>query len=110
MKQKMGYEWKLREVMARHEMWKTTDLAPRLAERGILLSPPQVYRLVTAKPERLSLPVLAALCDIFECDATEFFTTFVADTSQRRAVNDEMGSWSTNRPRRPPRAEIRPSE
>lgn len=42
--------------------WKTTDLIPRLAERGIVRSPAQVYRLVTNTTERLSLDVLAALC------------------------------------------------
>jgi Cro/C1-type HTH DNA-binding domain len=42
-------------------------LVPLLAKRGISLSASQVHRLVTGIPERLSLPVLAALCDILEC-------------------------------------------
>ena len=47
--------------MAAHGLFNTTDLVPLLAERGINLSVVQVYRLVTGTPERLSLPVLAAL-------------------------------------------------
>ena len=48
-------------------MYATTDLRPLLAERGIVLSREQVYRLVTGIPERLSLATLAALCDILGC-------------------------------------------
>ena len=55
--------------MAAHGLFNATDLEPLLAERGIPLSSVQVWRLVTQTPERLSLPVLAALCDIFEVTA-----------------------------------------
>jgi DNA-binding Xre family transcriptional regulator len=61
--------------MAAHQMFKTTDLVPLLHERGIDLSPSQVHRLVTQIPERLSLAILAALCDIFECTATDLVPT-----------------------------------
>jgi hypothetical protein len=40
--------------------FKTTELIPPLADRGITLSASQVHRLVTGTPERLSLPVLSA--------------------------------------------------
>jgi DNA-binding Xre family transcriptional regulator len=59
-----SYRWRLRQVMAERGMFTTTELVPHLAERGITLSASQVHRLVTGTPERLSLPVLAALCDI----------------------------------------------
>jgi DNA-binding Xre family transcriptional regulator len=62
-----GYRWRLRQVMAGRELWKATDLGPLLAERGVVLSSAQLYRLVAKAPERLSLPTLAALCDIFSC-------------------------------------------
>ena len=48
-------------------MYATTQLRPLLAERGVVLSREQVYRLVTGVPERLSLATLAALCDILGC-------------------------------------------
>ena len=38
-----------------------------LAERGVDLSTAQVYRMAARVPERISLPTLAALCDIFSC-------------------------------------------
>ena len=43
----VSYQWRLREVMAAHGMFATTDLVPLLSERGIELSASQVHRLVT---------------------------------------------------------------
>ena len=66
-KKRVSYQWHLRRLMAEAGMFATTDMGPPLAARGITLSREQVYRLVTGVPERLSLPVLAALCDILDC-------------------------------------------
>jgi len=63
-----SYRWHLRERLGAKGIWKTTELVPLLAERGVVLSGPQVYRLVAKVPERLSLKILAALCDILGCD------------------------------------------
>ena len=63
----VGYRWHLRRLMAERDMYATTQLRPLLAERGVVLSREQVYRLVTGVPERLSLATLAALCDILGC-------------------------------------------
>uniref|UniRef100_UPI00404018FC helix-turn-helix domain-containing protein n=1 Tax=Streptomyces sp. DSM 41540 TaxID=3448657 RepID=UPI00404018FC len=57
----------LAELMAAHGMHNSTDLIPRLAERGIQLSRPQVYRIVHQRPERVALQLMAALCDILGC-------------------------------------------
>lgn len=65
---RLGYRWKLREVMAARQLWHTTDLRPLLVERGVDLSPAQVHRLVTQTPERLSLRTLMALCDALDCE------------------------------------------
>jgi hypothetical protein len=67
---KMGYEWRLRQLMASREMYQTSDLVPLLAERGVSLSREQVYRLVTHPPQRMSMHTLVALCDIFGCPRT----------------------------------------
>ena len=64
-KRQVDYTWRLAELMAAHGMHNSTELIPRLAERGIQLSRPQVYRVVHQRPERISLQLLAALCDIF---------------------------------------------
>lgn len=64
---KLDYQWRLRKVMAEHDMFNTRCLIPLLAERGITLSSSQVYRLVIDRPQRLSMKVLMALLDILDC-------------------------------------------
>jgi DNA-binding Xre family transcriptional regulator len=83
-KRDVDYQWRLAEVMARNGMHTSTVLAPLLRERGIDLSPSQVYRLVTQRPERVSLRLLAAVCDIFDCGPEEFVTVTAADANQQR--------------------------
>jgi hypothetical protein len=53
-KRQVSYRWRLREVMAEHGMFATTELVPLLAARGITLSPSQVHRLVTGTPQESS--------------------------------------------------------
>ena len=48
---RVDYHWHLRRIMAAHNMWKTTDLAPLLRERGINLRSSDLA-LVAEKPER----------------------------------------------------------
>ena len=84
--------------MAAHGIWKTSELGPLLAERGVELSSAQVYRLATGTPERLSLATLAALCDIFDCTPTDLIeTTAVAG---RPAAKATTGRTVAKRPRR----------
>lgn len=80
MGQKLDYRWHLRKVMATREMFQTTDLIGPLAERGITLSSSQVYRLVTERPERLSMKILVALLDILDCAMDDLIEP-VADAS-----------------------------
>ncbi|CAM01623.1 DNA-binding Xre family transcriptional regulator [Saccharopolyspora erythraea NRRL 2338] len=106
MQREVGYEWRLREVMAAHGMYQTSDLVAPLAERGINLSVSQVHRLVSGKPERLSLPVLAAVCDIFACTPADLITTSAEDKTVRRTGTD-TGAINLNA-KRPTRARLRP--
>lgn len=107
----MGYRWHLRQLMAKHELFATTELQPLLAERGIELSREQVYRLVTGTPERLNLHVFAALCDILSCEPNELFEPIVEPTELRKTATDQPSHRSRSpRPSRPPRARIVPPE
>ncbi|MDN5759128.1 MAG: helix-turn-helix transcriptional regulator [Tomitella sp.] len=67
--------------MAERGHFATSDLVPLLAERGIHLSREQVYRLVTTTPQRLSLDVLAALCDILDADPSDLIEITTANVS-----------------------------
>jgi DNA-binding Xre family transcriptional regulator len=66
-----NYQWRLRELMAERGMFSTSALVAPLASRGVALSTTQVYRLVTGRPERLNLKLLAALCDFLDCSPND---------------------------------------
>lgn len=87
MKRQVDYAWRLAEIMAAHGMHNTTDLMPRLAERGIELSRPQVYRIVHQRPERMSLQLLAALCDIFSCGLEDLLTVTATNVRRKKAAS-----------------------
>jgi len=103
---KLDYRWHLRQVMARNNMFSTTDLLAPLAERGVKLSTSQVYRLVVERPERLSLKILMALLDILDCQMEELVEP-VATAAARRATTG--GAASQIGTLRPKRARIAPS-
>ncbi|WP_067603678.1 helix-turn-helix domain-containing protein [Nocardiopsis listeri] len=109
MKRQVSYQWRLREVMAAHGLFNASDLEPLLHERGVKLSSVQVWRLVTQTPERLSLPVLAALCDILTCTPAELIATRAENAAPRRAATGETNANVTEMaPIRPKRARILP--
>ncbi|MFN8070635.1 MAG: helix-turn-helix transcriptional regulator [Mycobacterium sp.] len=89
MAQLPDYQWRLRELMAERGMFSTTDLRPLLQERGVNLSPSQVYRLVVERPERLSLKVLMALIDLLGCRMEELIQPVAANAVKRAAGNDK---------------------
>lgn len=86
MTRKMGYRWHLRQLMATRGMFATSDLVGPLAERGVQLSREQVFRLVTGTPARLNLHVLAALCDILDCEPGELVEPFREQARTRKTV------------------------
>ncbi|HVF13501.1 MAG TPA: helix-turn-helix transcriptional regulator [Acidimicrobiales bacterium] len=106
---RIGYRWHLRQLMATRGMFSTTDLQPPLAERGIELSPVQVYRLVAQTPERLNLHTLAALCDILGCTPAELIEPVVqAPAARAKAAGDPTPA--PKKTLKPRRAEIVPED
>ena len=85
MKRQVDYTWRLAELMAARGMHNSTQLIPLLAERGIQLSRPQVYRVVYQRPERISLQMMAALCDILGCGVEDLVTVTASDVRRRKA-------------------------
>ncbi|MEY8017411.1 helix-turn-helix domain-containing protein [Mycobacterium servetii] len=110
MKRRVDYAWRLPEIMAAHGMHNSTDLMPRLAERGIELSRPQVYRIVYQRPERLSLHLLAALCDIFGCGVEDLLTITATDVRRKKAASSTTTArpnvFDLNKSVRPRRARV----
>ena len=97
---KMGYQWRLRHLMAEQDMFQTSDLVPLLAERGITLSREQVYRLVTQPPQRMSMDTLVALCDILQCTPNDLITLEVVNTQVRKTAGDQTEAGAPVTPRR----------
>ncbi len=107
MKRQVDYSWRLSELMAARGLHNTTDLIPLLAERRIILSRPQVYRIVNQKPERVALQVIAAICDIFSCGPEELITVTAADVRARKTGTvNSPNVVDLNRTVRPRRARI----
>jgi DNA-binding Xre family transcriptional regulator len=113
MKRQVDYRWRLAELMAARGLHTTTELIPLLAERGIVLSRPQVYRLVNQRPERVALQLIAAICDIFSCGPEDLITVTASDARARKtAIGTGTGTASSpkvvdlNRSVRPRRARI----
>lgn len=107
-KRRMGYRWKLREVMAARQLWHTTDLRPLLVERGIDLSPAQIHRLVTQTPERLSLRTLMALCDALDCEIGDLLERVAEVAPKQRRTGTAGASDADVLPLRPKPARIVP--
>jgi DNA-binding Xre family transcriptional regulator len=101
MRRQVRYRWRLRELMAERGLFTTTELVPLLTERGITLSASQVHRLVTGTPERLSLQVLAALCDALDVTPADLIITDAANTAPRAAASGaSVGDLAGRRPTR----------
>jgi DNA-binding Xre family transcriptional regulator len=82
--------WHLRQVMATRGMFATSDLVAPLAERGVVLSREQVYRLVTGTPERLNTKALAALCDILDVGVADLIEVVTDATPVAKVAGDEQ--------------------
>lgn len=65
----------------------------------------QVYRLVTQRPERVSLMMVAALCDIFACGPQDLVTVTAADAKARKVASD-ANVVDLNKTIRPKRARV----
>jgi len=104
-----SYRWLLRSMMAQHGLYATTALVPLLADRGIDLSPSQVHRLVTQEPERLSMPILAALCDIFTCTPSDLIEITAAAAQSAAAAGGDNNVVDLAATIKPTRARIRPA-
>jgi DNA-binding Xre family transcriptional regulator len=108
MSRTVGYHWHLRLRMAERGMFATTELGPLLAERGVVLSREQVYRLAAGTPERLSLHTLSALCDILNCTPSDLIEPVVESKSAAKRASGAKATAKQALPRhlRPKRARI----
>lgn len=97
----ISYTWRLREIMARRHIFTAKELAPLLHERGITLTPNAIWRVVTQSPDRISLQLLVALCDVLEVTPDDLITFTARDAKTirtRRAAGDNLPDVRDYRP------------
>jgi DNA-binding Xre family transcriptional regulator len=70
----VDYDWNLRLRLAEKGIYRAAELRPYLAEHGIRLSDSQIWRMITGRPERLNLRVLAVLCELLQCTPNDLIT------------------------------------
>jgi DNA-binding Xre family transcriptional regulator len=105
MSRSVSMQWNLRQVMATRSIFQTSELVPLLAERGVSLSREHVYRLVTKTPQRLNMDVLAALCDILDCEPNDLLQPVVEQVKVAKTGSEPAGPGIGDL--RPIRAKIR---
>jgi len=105
MTRRIVMQWNLRQVMAARGIFQTSDLVPMLAERDVHLSRQFVHRLVTKTPQRVNIEVLAALCDLLDCEPNDLLQPVVETVKVARAAGTDAGPGIGDL--RPIRAKIR---
>jgi len=104
MTKRIVMQWNLRQVMAARGIFQTSDLVPMLAERDVHLSRQFVHRLVTKTPQRVNMEVLAALCDLLDCEPNDLLQP-VVETAKVAKTGTDTGPGIGDL--RPIRAKIR---
>jgi DNA-binding Xre family transcriptional regulator len=59
-------DWRLKAIMRRQKI-TPPELQRRLADMGEPRSRSQIYRLIAAKPHKISLDFFLTLCDVLRC-------------------------------------------
>ncbi|PEI57461.1 MULTISPECIES: helix-turn-helix domain-containing protein [Priestia] len=68
----MSIEWKLRQVMAKNEIWSGSELARRMEEKtGYKMSAPSISALLNEPPKQMKITTLDALCSALNCRPDE---------------------------------------
>ena len=88
MTRRIVMQWNLRQVMAARGIFQTSDLVPMLAERDVHLSRQFVHRLVTKTPQRVNMDVLAALCDVLDCEPNDVLQPVVETVKVAKTGTD----------------------
>lgn len=68
----MTIEWKLRQVMAKNNVWTGSELLRLMeAKAGYTMTPPSISALLNAPPKLIRLETLDALCTALDCKPSE---------------------------------------
>lgn len=64
---------RIKLLMAERNIRSTAELHRRLIKEGVEISHPQLWRVVENRSSSLSVPLLNALINLFQCDISDLF-------------------------------------
>lgn len=102
-RREIQYTWRVREIMARRNIYLAKELSPLLHERGITLTANAIWRIVKDDPERISIQMLVALADALDVSLDELITYTARDARTiraKRAAGDRLPDIRDYRPTR----------
>lgn len=88
MTRRVEMRWHLRQVMAGRGIFATSELVPLLADRGVHLTRQYMHKLVTTPPQRINVDLLAALCDILDCQPSDLLEPVVKQAERAKTGTD----------------------
>jgi DNA-binding Xre family transcriptional regulator len=89
---RMVMRWHLRQVMATRGIFQTSELVPLLAERGVVLTRQYIHKVVTIPPQRVNMDLLAALCDILDCEPNDLLEPVAEQAEQAKTGTTDSKS------------------
>ncbi|WNV75268.1 helix-turn-helix transcriptional regulator [Geodermatophilus sp. DSM 44513] len=107
MTRRVEMRWHLRQVMAGRGIFQTSELVPLLADRGVHLTRQYVHKLVTTPPQRVNVDLLAALCDILDCQPSDLLEPVVKQAERTKTGTDTAKEGLGIGELRPIRATVR---
>lgn len=89
----MAIEWKLRQVMAKNNIWSGSELL-RLMETkaGYTMSPPSISALLNSPPKLIRVETLDAICTALECSPSDLIShkaTYIGTMSPPSPIKRE---------------------
>lgn len=87
----MSIEWKIRQVMAKNEIWTGTELARLMEEKtGYKMSAPSISALINETPKQMKMSTLDALCTTLNCKPDELILHTPSLIKKNATKNVEM--------------------
>lgn len=92
-------EWRLAVMMAERGIRTATELHRQLIEYGIDISSDRVSRVVSQKPERLNLDLLACLATVLNCNTDDLLRLSSQELLLNPSNNERSGSITPKPPK-----------
>lgn len=87
----MSLRWKLRQIMAKNDIWTGTELARIMEEKtGYKMSAPSISALINQEPKQMKMSTLDALCTTLNCKPDELLVHTPSTSVMYKKENDNQ--------------------